>query len=313
MAPLCKLELSSTSLDYILSIPRYIHVYRNDEDGEMDVADGDDDFSAFSQTFLPAQSLSTLWDSLYYEAELKSDLLAYVQTSLLFADGGVRADWISSNRVLLLHGPPGTGKTSLCRALANKLAIRLSHRYPSASLLEINAHSLFSKWFSESGKLVMKLFERIREELEDSSGFVLVLIDEVESLTAARAAAVAGSEPSDAVRVVNALLTQLDSLRKYPNVLVLATSNVTEAIDDAFVDRADIKVYIGNPNEDGRSEILCSGAAELMRCGILERVRHVMIDRSFQCLLMIAAVVKYPIMVILILTTSSLHFWRIAQ
>ena len=279
----------------------------------MDVADGDDDFSAFSQTFLPAQSLSTLWDSLYYEAELKSDLLAYVQTSLLFADGGVRADWISSNRVLLLHGPPGTGKTSLCRALANKLAIRLSHRYPSASLLEINAHSLFSKWFSESGKLVMKLFERIREELEDSSGFVLVLIDEVESLTAARAAAVAGSEPSDAVRVVNALLTQLDSLRKYPNVLVLATSNVTEAIDDAFVDRADIKVYIGNPNEDGRSEILCSGAAELMRCGILERVRHVMIDRSFQCLLMIAAVVKYPIMVILILTTSSLHFWRIAQ
>jgi pachytene checkpoint protein 2 len=313
LAPLCKLELSSTSLDYILSIPRYIHVYRNDEDGEMDVADGDDDFSAFSQTFLPAQSLSTLWDSLYYEAELKSDLLAYVQTSLLFADGGVRADWISSNRVLLLHGPPGTGKTSLCRALANKLAIRLSHRYPSASLLEINAHSLFSKWFSESGKLVMKLFERIREELEDSSGFVLVLIDEVESLTAARAAAVAGSEPSDAVRVVNALLTQLDSLRKYPNVLVLATSNVTEAIDDAFVDRADIKVYIGNPNEDGRSEILCSGAAELMRCGILERVRHVMIDRSFQCLLMIAAVVKYPIMVILILTTSSLHFWRIAQ
>ena len=311
MAPLCKLELSSTSLDYILSIPRYIHVYRNDEDGEMDVADGDDDFSAFSQTFLPAQSLSTLWDSLYYEAELKSDLLAYVQTSLLFADGGVRADWISSNRVLLLHGPPGTGKTSLCRALANKLAIRLSHRYPSASLLEINAHSLFSKWFSESGKLVMKLFERIREELEDSSGFVLVLIDEVESLTAARAAAVAGSEPSDAVRVVNALLTQLDSLRKYPNVLVLATSNVTEAIDDAFVDRADIKVYIGNPNEDGRSEILCSGAAELMRCGILERVRHVMIDRSFQCLLMIAAVVKYPIMVML--TTSFLHFWRIAQ
>jgi pachytene checkpoint protein 2 len=311
LAPLCKLELSSTSLDYILSIPRYIHVYRNDEDGEMDVADGDDDFSAFSQTFLPAQSLSTLWDSLYYEAELKSDLLAYVQTSLLFADGGVRADWISSNRVLLLHGPPGTGKTSLCRALANKLAIRLSHRYPSASLLEINAHSLFSKWFSESGKLVMKLFERIREELEDSSGFVLVLIDEVESLTAARAAAVAGSEPSDAVRVVNALLTQLDSLRKYPNVLVLATSNVTEAIDDAFVDRADIKVYIGNPNEDGRSEILCSGAAELMRCGILERVRDVMIDRSFQCLLMIAAVVKYPIMVML--TTSFLHFWRIAQ
>ena len=47
-----------------------------------------------------------------------------------------------------------------------------------------------------------------------------VLIDEVESLTAARRAAVAGSEPADAVRAVNALLTQLDALKRRPNVLV---------------------------------------------------------------------------------------------
>ena len=53
-------------------------------------------------------------------------------------------------------------------------------------LLEINAHSLFSKYFSESGKLVMKMFARIREYLEDRQSFVVVLIDEVESLTAAR-------------------------------------------------------------------------------------------------------------------------------
>ena len=53
---------------------------------------------------------------------------------------------------------PGTGKTSLCKALAQKLAIRLSDRYNYGQLIEINAHSLFSKWFSESGKLVMKLF-----------------------------------------------------------------------------------------------------------------------------------------------------------
>lgn len=47
-----------------------------------------------------------------------------------------------------------------------------------------------------------------------------VLIDEVESLTAARRAAVAGSEPADAVRAVNALLTQLDALKRRPNILV---------------------------------------------------------------------------------------------
>jgi SpoVK/Ycf46/Vps4 family AAA+-type ATPase len=56
---------------------------------------------------------------------------------------------------------------------------------------------------------------------------------------------VGGSEPSDAIRAVNALLTQLDQLKRFPNAMVLTTSNITEAIDLAFVDRADIKAYIG--------------------------------------------------------------------
>lgn len=55
-------------------------------------------------------------------------------------------------------------------------------------------------------------------------------------------AAVGGSEPSDAIRAVNALLTALDGLKRHPNAMVLTTSNITEAIDLAFVDRADIKV-----------------------------------------------------------------------
>lgn len=87
----------------------------------------------------------------------------------------------------------------------------------------------------------MRLFQHINELIEEEDSLVCVLIDEVESLTAARRAAVSGSEPSDAVRVVNALLTQLDALRHKENVIILTTSNITEAIDIAFVDRADIK------------------------------------------------------------------------
>ncbi len=173
-------------------------------------------------------------------SRLKPALLQYASSAMLFADAGVDAGLISCNHVILLHGPPGTGKTSLCKALAHKLSIRLGDRYPSAQLIEINAHSLFSRWFSESGKLVHRLFAHIREMVEDEDCLVMLLIDEVESLTAARKAAVSGSEPSDAVRVVNAVLTAIDSFRTKKNVLLLTTSNVSEAIDVAFVDRADV-------------------------------------------------------------------------
>ena len=93
------------------------------------------------------------------------------------------------------------------------------------------------------------MFDEIRRIMEDPNHLVCVLIDEVESLAAARTNAMSGSEPSDAIRVVNALLTQLDNIKDAPNVLILTTSNITGAIDVAFVDRADIKQYVGNPSQ----------------------------------------------------------------
>lgn len=67
----------------------------------------------------------------------------------------------------------GTGKTTICKALAQKSFIRNSTRFPSGGmLLEINSHSLFSKWFSESGKLVMKLFQHISDLADDDECMV---------------------------------------------------------------------------------------------------------------------------------------------
>ncbi|KAG7402240.1 Pachytene checkpoint protein 2 [Phytophthora boehmeriae] len=258
------------------SVPReeahmLVHVFKlSDEAPAEETAEDDEHVTTCHQTILPASSFDGLWDSLIFDSAVKQNVLDYAMTAMLFSDSKVNPHIISWNRVVLLHGPPGTGKTSLCKALAQKLSIRLSSRYSNAVLLEINAHSLFSKWFSESGKLVMKLFRQIQELVEDEESLICVLIDEVESLTAARKAAVSGSEPSDAIRVVNALLTQLDSLKRHSNVLILTTSNITEAIDVAFVDRADIKQYIGLPSCHARYEILRGCVEELRRVGIIQ-------------------------------------------
>jgi cytidylate kinase len=240
-----------------------------DEPGE-EVAEGEE-IATYREWNLPCVDFEGAWESLIFDdEETKSALSRYAAAALLFGDRGVDAQLISWNRVVLLHGPPGTGKTTMCKALAQRLSIRFNHLYSNSILVEVNAHSLFSRWFSESGKLVSKLFGKIQELLEDQETLVFVLVDEVESLAATRKSAANGAEPSDAIRVVNALLTQLDALKKWPNAVVLTTSNITEAIDVAFVDRADIKCYIGPPGERARYEILRSCVNELIRCDLVQ-------------------------------------------
>ncbi|ORC87099.1 putative ATPase protein [Trypanosoma theileri] len=224
---------------------------------------------------LPNPSLEGLWESLFYgetlsdSAHLKRGLLQYMRAAMIFSISGVNPHTVAWNRLLLFHGPPGTGKTSLCKALSHKLAIRLADVFPSAVLVEINAHSLFSRWFSESGKQVMLLFKRIHELAEKPDCLLCILVDEVESLAAARQSAMKGNEPSDAIRVVNALLTQLDSLQRRHNVVVLATSNITGAIDVAFIDRADKKIFIGMPGLQARIALLKSSTEEMIEKGLI--------------------------------------------
>ncbi|ESS64729.1 ATPase protein [Trypanosoma cruzi Dm28c] len=224
---------------------------------------------------LPSVSLEGLWETLFYgetrsdSVRLKRDLLQYMRTAMVFSRAGVDPHIVAWNRLILLYGPPGTGKTSLCKALAQKLSIRLNDMFPFAQLVEINAHSLFSRWFSESGKQVMLLFKQIHEIADKPNSLLCVLLDEVESLAATRQSALRGNEPSDAIRVVNALLTQLDSLQRRHNVVVFATSNITGAIDVAFIDRADKKIFIGAPGFQARLELLKSSTQEMIRRGLV--------------------------------------------
>jgi hypothetical protein len=244
-----------------------IHVHEINEDGAGEEREDDEEIATYKEYALPCREFSEYWDSLYLDEGKKLRLKNYARTALEFGNLNVNASLVAFNRVVLLHGPPGTGKTTMCKGLAQKLAIQMLDTYSEPVFVEINAHSLFSKWFSESGKLVSKLFEKIQELTDDEDTFVFVLVDEVESLAAARKAT--GAEPSDAIRVVNALLTQLDALKEKKNAMVLTTSNVTDAIDVAFIDRADVKMYVGNPADAARGHILLSSINELKRVGIL--------------------------------------------
>ncbi|TPX44075.1 hypothetical protein SeMB42_g04450 [Synchytrium endobioticum] len=245
-----------------------IHVYKlNDDEGWNEKTDDEENIVTANICDLPAKHLDGIWENLIYDEDVQTRLLEYITTSSLFSDKMVDSNIVSWNKIVLLHGPPGTGKTSLCKALAQKLSIRLSNRYPLLKLVEINSHSLFSKYFSESGKLVLNMFSKIHELADDEESFIVILIDEVESLTSARKAS--SNEPTDAMRVVNALLTQVDKLKKYRNVLVMTTSNITDAIDGAFLDRADLRQYIGPPSQRAIYAMLAGCVEELIRCEIV--------------------------------------------
>lgn len=75
-------------------------------------------------------------------------------------------------------------------------------KYPLFKLVKIDAQSIFSRWFSESGKAVSRLFSAIEDMLDqDGHTFVCVLVDEVESLASTRHEQSGSGEPKDVMRV----------------------------------------------------------------------------------------------------------------
>ena len=141
---------------------------------------------------------------------------------------------------VLLHGPPGTGKTRLARAVANE---------SEASFFVINGPEIMGSAYGESERRLREVFEEAAKAAPS-----IVFIDEIDSIAPKRS----GTPGEAEKRLVAQLLTLMDGLHTSSNIVVIAATNRPDAIDEALrrPGRFDREIVVGVPDEKGRREIL---------------------------------------------------------
>ena len=106
-------SLSCLSSQDSLSPAPSIHVYQLYEGGATYEDIDDEEVGANRQVashwMLPSSEMEDLWESLIFHPGLKTSLINYAKTLLLFSTRGVNSSLIACNRIVLLYGPPGTG------------------------------------------------------------------------------------------------------------------------------------------------------------------------------------------------------------
>jgi transitional endoplasmic reticulum ATPase len=141
---------------------------------------------------------------------------------------------------VLLHGPPGTGKTRLARAVANE---------SDAHFFHIAGPEIMGSAYGESEKRLRELFEQAA-----ANAPAIVFIDEIDSIAPKRGQVSGEAEK----RLVAQLLTLMDGIEPRQNLVVIAATNRPEALDEALrrPGRFDREIVVGVPDERGRREIL---------------------------------------------------------
>ncbi len=219
-----------------------------------------DQTGVLSTRDLPDDDFDFLWKSVVLDQDKKDRLQAHAVLNFTLRARVKRAR-IPLHGVMLLVGPPGTGKTSLGRGLASQTA--RNFRKKDFLYLEVEPHALASHSLGKSQQAVTHLFGTTVAEYV-AAGPVIVLLDEVETLAPARSRMSMEANPVDVHRATDAVLAQIDHLAdNHRELLFIATSNFPAAIDEAFLSRADVILNVDMPGREACRAILVDAVEEL--------------------------------------------------
>ncbi|MCA9719343.1 MAG: CDC48 family AAA ATPase [Myxococcales bacterium] len=185
---------------------------------------------------------SVRWREIGGLDEIKSRLREAIEWPLrhpaLFERAGLRPA-----KGIMLHGPPGCGKTLLAKAIATECEL---------NFISVKGPELLSKFVGESERGVREVFRKAR-----TAAPCVIFFDELDAIAPRRASDGAGGSRVPE-RVIAQLLAELDGVEALSGVLVLAATNRVDMIDPALLrpGRFDDVVEIPLPGDDARREIL---------------------------------------------------------
>ena len=143
---------------------------------------------------------------------------------------------------ILLHGPPGTGKTMLAKAVANQT---------DATFIKMAGSELVHKFIGEGSKLVRDLFETARENEP-----AVLFIDEIDAIASKRTDSKTSGD-AEVQRTLMQLLSELDGFDDRGDVRIIAATNRFDMLDDALLrpGRFDRLIEVPKPDVNGREQI----------------------------------------------------------